>query len=144
MNQLEAIKQFTTIVADTGDIESIEAYQPQDATTNPSLIYQASQQKKYAPLIAESVKNAKNYSNRDLLENVLDEISVAIGSEILKIIPGRISTEVDARLSFDVNGSYQKAKKIKQSVQKFMWLKNEKLFKDGLESSRITQQISTL
>lgn len=112
MNQLEAIKQFTTIVADTGDIESIEAYQPQDATTNPSLIYQASQQQKYAPLIAESVMNAKNYSNGDLLDNVLDEISVAIGSEILKIIPGRISTEVDARLSFDVNGSYKKAKKI--------------------------------
>ena len=111
MNQLEAIKQFTTIVADTGDIESIEAYQPQDATTNPSLIYQASQQEKYAPLITESVRNAKSYSG-DLLENVLDEISVSIGSEILKIIPGRISTEVDARLSFDVDGSYNKAKKI--------------------------------
>lgn len=114
MNQLEAIKQYTTIVADTGDIESIEAYQPQDATTNPSLIFQASQQDKYASIVSEAVTKAQAYSTNNLLENVLDELSVAIGSEILKLIPGRISTEVDARLSFDIEGSYEKAKRIIQ------------------------------
>ena len=112
MNQLESIKTFTTIVADTGDIQSIQAYQPQDATTNPSLIYQASQQAEYQDIVAKAVNDYQNHSSKNLLENVLDELSVSFGSEILKLIPGRVSTEVDARLSFDTLGSYEKALKI--------------------------------
>ena len=112
MNQLEAIKKFTTIVADTGDIKSIQAYQPQDATTNPSLIFQASQQAEYQDIVAKAVKDSKNIGSNDRIENVLDELSVSFGTEILKLIPGRVSTEVDARLSFDTSASYEKALKI--------------------------------
>ncbi|TKB50184.1 transaldolase [Ferrimonas aestuarii] len=111
---LSQLKAMTTIVADTGDIEAIKRYQPQDATTNPSLILKAAQIPDYAPLIEDAVAWAKAQSNdaTQQLEDAADKLAVNIGLEILKIVPGRISTEVDARLSFDTQGSIAKAKKL--------------------------------
>jgi transaldolase len=109
---LDALKQFTTVVADTGDFESIRAYTPQDATTNPSLILKAIQQATYQPLFAEAVNRAArdgNPSSANRVDHAIDEVLVAFGIEILKIVPGRVSTEVDARLSFDAAASVQKA-----------------------------------
>ena len=105
MNQLEKLKKYTKVVADTGDFESIAKYKPEDATTNPTLIYKSSQDEKYLHLIQKSIKKAKKISSTDILENALDEIFVNFGIEILKIIPGRVSIEVDARLSFDKENS---------------------------------------
>lgn len=110
MNQLEQLKQFTTVVADTGDFESINAYKPTDATTNPSLILQAAKKEEYAHLLDEAVKYAKSQSGNHELAMV--KAFVNFGVEILKIVPGRVSTEVDARLSFDVEGSIKMAHKI--------------------------------
>lgn len=105
MNQLEQLKKFTTVVADTGDFESIRLYNPTDSTTNPTLIYTASQQPPYRPLLDEAIRHGKGN-----LDATLDKVFVNFGLEILKIIPGRVSTEVDARLSFDVQGSIAKAR----------------------------------
>jgi transaldolase len=105
-NQLEQLKKLTTVVADTGDFERMQEFQPQDATTNPSLILKAAQQSNYQNLV-QSVKNAHpGMSPTDLVDYIL----VAFGLEILKIIPGRVSTEVDARLSFDTKATVTKAK----------------------------------
>ncbi len=114
MNALEQLRQFTTVVADTGDFESIIAYRPQDATTNPSLIYAAASQKKYRHLAQKAVEDARKRcrSGDDLLQLTLDRIAVNFGIEILKIIPGRVSTEVDARLSFDTEGTIAKAREL--------------------------------
>ena len=114
MNQLEQLKQMTTVVADTGDIEAIAKFQPQDATTNPSLLLKAAAIESYQPLLAASVAWAKAQSD-DSAQQVIDaadKLSVLIGLEILKVVPGRISTEVDARLSFDTNASVEKAEKL--------------------------------
>ncbi|GLS82546.1 transaldolase [Paraferrimonas haliotis] len=118
-NSLEQLKQFTTIVADTGDIDAIREYRPQDATTNPSLILKAAQLPQYRPLVEEAVQWAKQNSSdaSSLLENAMDKLSVAIGVEILKLIPGRISTEVDARLSYDTQASVNKAKRLIELYQ---------------------------
>ena len=106
LNQLEQLKKLTTVVADTGDFERMQAFQPQDATTNPSLILKAAQQSNYQALVG-SVKNAHpGMSPTDLVDYIL----VAFGLEILKIVPGRVSTEVDARLSFDTKATITKAK----------------------------------
>lgn len=114
MNALEQIRQFTTVVADTGDFESIIAYRPQDATTNPSLIYAAASQPKYRHLAARAVEEARRVCGPgdDLLSLALDRIAVNFGIEILNIIPGRVSTEVDARLSFDTEGTIAKAREL--------------------------------
>ncbi|AWB68201.1 transaldolase [Saccharobesus litoralis] len=112
--QLEQLRAVTTVVADTGDIEAIKKFQPQDATTNPSLLLKASEIPEYQPLIDEAIAWAKTQSD-DLEQQVIDagdKLSVNIGLEILKIVPGRISTEVDARLSFDKEGSLAKARKL--------------------------------
>ena len=106
MNQLEQLKQFTTIVADTGDFQSIEAFAPQDATTNPSLILKAVQKDEYKPLLEKTVREHAKLS----MEEIIDRVLVAFGQEILKIIPGRVSTETDARLSFDTEGSIAKGR----------------------------------
>jgi len=107
-NQLEQLKKFTTVVADTGDFERMQVFQPQDATTNPSLILKAAQQSNYQALV-QSVKDAHpGMSPTDLVDYIL----VAFGLEILKIVPGRVSTEVDARLSFDTKATVTKAKHI--------------------------------
>ena len=113
-NTLDQLKPLTTIVADTGDIEAIKRYQPEDATTNPSLILKASQIPEYAPLIDNAIAWAKTQSNSvaQQIEDAGDKLAVNIGVEILKLVPGRISTEVDARLSFDKEGSIAKAHKL--------------------------------
>ncbi len=110
-NQLEQLKQFTTVVADTGDFESMVEYKPQDATTNPSLILKASQQEQYASLVDEAVVEGKRSSlnGSALTEAIIDKVLIAFGKEILNIVPGRVSTEVDARLSFDEAGTIAKA-----------------------------------
>lgn len=114
MNQLEQLKQHTIIVADSGDIDSIIAYQPEDATTNPSLIYKAAQLPQYQVLIKEAVATLKSrHAGKELLPStVADYLAVSIGALILKSVPGRISTEVDARLSFDTEASILKAREL--------------------------------
>lgn len=112
MNKLEQLRKMTTIVADTGDIDAIKAYSPTDATTNPSLILQASDKQQYQHLIEEAVRFAKaqGRSTKEQYALMMDKLFVNFGVEILKIVPGRVSTEVDARLSFDVEGSLTMAR----------------------------------
>ncbi len=118
-NALSQLKALTTIVADTGDIDAIRRYQPEDATTNPSLILKAAQIPDYEPLIADAITYAKAQSDdpAQQLDDAADKLAVNIGLEILKIVPGRISTEVDARLSFDTHGSVAKARKLMRLYQ---------------------------
>ncbi|XP_018329221.1 transaldolase [Agrilus planipennis] len=113
-NSLEQLKELTTVVADTGDFEAMKQYKPTDATTNPSLILQAATLPQYKQLVEKAVKYGyKTGSNaEDRLEAAMDKLFVLFGVEILKIIPGRVSTEVDARLSFDKEASITKAKRI--------------------------------
>ncbi|AYM77873.1 transaldolase [Janthinobacterium agaricidamnosum] len=106
MNQLEQLKQFTTVVADTGDFQSIQAYTPRDATTNPSLILKAVQKDEYKPLLEKAVRDHPNASTTEIIDRLL----IAFGVEILQTIPGRVSTEVDARLSFDTQGTVAKGR----------------------------------
>ena len=114
MSQLDALREMTVVVADTGDIDAIKQYRPQDATTNPSLILSASALPQYAPLIDEAVAYAKAKSNdkAQQLVDAEDKLAVNIGLEILKIVPGRISTEVDARFSYDTEKTIAKARKL--------------------------------
>jgi len=114
MNLLEQLKQYTQVVADTGDFESIAQYKPIDATTNPSLIYAASQKKEYSHLVDAAVNYGRKTGNsfESKLAESLDVLAVNFGIEILKIVPRRVSTEVDARLSFDIEGSLTKARKL--------------------------------
>ncbi|GAA3534865.1 transaldolase [Zobellella aerophila] len=113
-DKLTQLRSLTTVVADTGDIDAIRKYQPQDATTNPSLILKAAQLPDYRPLVQEAVNWAKTQSkdSTQQLIDASDKLAVNIGCEILKIIPGRISTEVDARLSFDTQASINKARRL--------------------------------
>ena len=108
MNQLEALKQFTTVVADTGDFKQLDAYKPQDATTNPSLILKAVQKPDYQPLLVDTVAKFRGRA----LDETMDRLLVRFGCEILSIIPGRVSTEVDARLSFDSNATFTRGERI--------------------------------
>ena len=112
--QLDSLRNMTVVVADTGDIDAIKKYQPQDATTNPSLILSASALPQYAPLIDEAVAYAKAQSadKAQQLIDAEDKLAVNIGLEILKIVPGRISTEVDARLSYGTQATVEKARKL--------------------------------
>ena len=112
--QLDSLRQMTVVVADTGEIDALKKYQPQDATTNPSLILSASALPQYAPLIDEAVAYAKAQSNdkAQQLIDAEDKLAVNIGLEILKIVPGRISTEVDARLSYNTQATVEKARKL--------------------------------
>ena len=112
--QLDSLRSMTVVVADTGDIDAIKKYQPQDATTNPSLILSASALPQYAPLIDEAITYAKAQSadKTQQLIDAEDKLAVNIGLEILKIVPGRISTEVDARLSYDTQATVEKARKL--------------------------------
>ena len=113
-NLLDQLKQHTVVVADTGDFESMRAYRPQDATTNPSLILKAAQQEAYAPLVDQAVVDLKSspLSGDALVSAIIDRVLVNFGKEILGIVPGRVSTEVDARLSFDTDGTLSKAREI--------------------------------
>lgn len=114
MNQLEGIKQFTTIVADSGDIESIRHYQPEDATTNPSLLLKAAALEAYKPLVEDALRYGKSRgeTQEQQIAEACDKLAVNIGAEILKSVPGRVSTEVDARLSFDKQKSIEKARRL--------------------------------
>jgi len=113
MNQLDAIKQFTTVVADTGDFKQIDAYRPQDATTNPSLILKAVQKPDYRSLLTDTVAKFRGRP----LDEIMDRLLVRFGVEILSIIPGRVSTEVDARLSFDTVATVARAERIIELYQ---------------------------
>ena len=113
MNQLDALKKFTTVVADTGDFRQIGAFKPQDATTNPSLILKAVQMPEYAPLLQDTVRQ---FGGR-ALDEVMDRLLVRFGCEILSIIPGRVSTEVDARLSFDTDATVARAERLIELYQ---------------------------
>jgi len=112
--QLDQLKQFTIVVADTGDFESMKQYQPRDATTNPSLILAAASKPEYAYLVDKAVTDRKNsgLTGAKRVEDVIDHVLVNFGAEILKIVPGRVSTETDARLSFDTAGTLAKARQL--------------------------------
>lgn len=113
MNQLNALKQFTTVVADTGDFKQLGQFLPQDATTNPSLILKAVQKPEYQPLLKDAVSRFKGRA----LDEVMDRLLVRFGCEILSIVPGRVSTEVDARLSFDANATLTRGERIIELYQ---------------------------
>jgi transaldolase len=114
LNQLEQVKKYTKVVADTGDFESIKDFKPQDATTNPSLIYAATQKPQYVHLLDEVIAERKNsgLSGPAQIEDIIEHLLVKFGCEILKIVPGRVSTETDARYSFDTEGSICKARQL--------------------------------
>ncbi len=134
MNQLDQLKQHTTVVADTGDFEAMKAYKPQDATTNPSLILQASQKAEYKHLVDSAITDHKgsSLSGGALVESIIDRILVNFGLEILKIVPGRVSTEVDARLSFDTDGTVAKARQLIGMYEK-----------DGIARERVLIKIAS-
>ena len=113
MNQLDALKQFTTVVADTGDFKQLAQFQPQDATTNPSLILKAVQKPEYAPLLTDTVSRFRGHP----MDEIIDRLIVRFGCEILATIPGRVSTEVDARLSFDTQATITRGERIIELYQ---------------------------
>ena len=113
MTQLDQLKQHTVVVADTGDFEAMKAYKPQDATTNPSLILQAAQKAEYKAIFDQAVTDGKSGG----VDAVMDKLVVAFGLEILKIVPGRVSTEVDARLSFDTEATFTRGERIIELYQ---------------------------
>jgi len=113
MNQLDALKQFTTVVADTGDFKQIGVFKPQDATTNPSLILKAVQKADYQPLLKDTVTRFRGRP----LDEIMDRLLVRFGCEILELIPGRVSTEVDARLSFDTEATFTRGERIIELYQ---------------------------
>ena len=141
MNQLEALKQFTTVVADTGDFHQLAQFQPQDATTNPSLILKAVQKLEYAPLMRATVAQFKDRA----LDEIMDRILVRFGCEILNTIPGRVSTEVDARLSFDTEATVARAERLIELYQAAGIHTDRVLIKiaatwEGIEAARILEQ----
>ncbi len=113
-SKLEQLKEMTTVVADTGDFEAISQYSPEDATTNPSLILKAAQMPAYKNLVSQVIAAvaAENLSSQEQLSLCMDKLAVGIGGKIVAVVPGRVSTEVDARLSFDTAGSISKARQI--------------------------------
>src|SRR5213083_3637642 len=114
LSQLQQLKKFTKVVADTADFESIKDFKPQDATTNPSLVYAATQKPEYARLLEEVLAERKRsgLSGHEQIEDIYDHLLVQFGTDILEIVPGRVSTETDARLSYDVEGSINKARRL--------------------------------
>jgi len=114
LNQLDQLKKFTKVVADTADFESMKEFKPQDATTNPSLVYAATQKPEYAYLLDEVLADRKKsgLSGHEQIEDICDHLLVQFGTDILEIVPGRVSTETDARLSYDVEGSINKARQL--------------------------------
>ena len=114
LNQLEQIKKFTTVVADTADFESIREFKPQDATTNPSLVYAATQKANYSHFLEEVLVDRRNSGlwGAAQMEDIIDHLLVRFGCAMLAIVPGRVSTETDARFSFDVQGSIRKAQRL--------------------------------
>ena len=141
MNQLEALKQFTTVVADTGDFHQLAQFQPRDATTNPSLILKAVQKPEYSPLMRATVAQFKDRT----LDEIMDRILVRFGCEILNTIPGRVSTEVDARLSFNTVATVTRAERLIELYQAAGIHTDRVLIKiaatwEGIEAARILEQ----
>jgi transaldolase len=116
LNQLDQLKKFTKVVADTADFETMKEFKPQDATTNPSLVYSATQKPEYAHVLEEVLGDQRKsgLSGHEQIEDICDHLLVQFGCDILQIVPGRVSTETDARLSFDVEGSIKKARRLIQ------------------------------
>ncbi len=132
-SKLEQLKKITDVVADTGDIDAIRLYKPMDATTNPSLVYKAAQMPQYQALVTSAINAAKSITNSaEQLSAACDHLAVGIGLEILKIVPGRVSTEVDARLSFDTKASIAKAH---QLIDLYM--------KGGVDKSRVLIKLAS-
>lgn len=147
MNLLEQLKTYTKVVADTGDFESIINYKPLDATTNPSLIFAASQQEKYQHLILDAIQYAKksHVDKSQQLKLALDKLSVNFGIKILEIVPGRVSTEVDARLSFDTVGTIERARDLIALYEKEGISRERILIKiastwEGIEAAKILEK----
>ena len=141
MNQLNALKQVTTVVADTGNFQQLAQYRPQDATTNPSLILKAVQQPQYAPLLHEVVQRFATAP----LDDIIDRLLVRFGCEILAVVPGRVSTEVDARLSFDTNATVTRAQRLIELYQGAGVPIDRVLIKiaatwEGIEAARLLEQ----
>jgi transaldolase len=141
-SQLEQLRQFTTVVADTGEIEAMRQFAPQDATTNPTLIFKAVQMERYAGLLEQAAELAEKEGSHGtaLVESVVDHLLVLFGREILQIIPGRVSTEVDARLSFDTTATVAKAHHVMGIYERFGIGKDRVLIKiastwEGLEAA---------
>ncbi|MBV8378881.1 MAG: transaldolase [Verrucomicrobia bacterium] len=120
VSQLDQLKKFTKVVADTGDFESMRAYQPYDATTNPSLIFAATQKPEYSHLLEQAIAELKDSPLKASAKigTIIDHLLVLFGTEILKIVPGRVSTETDARLSFDLEGSINKGRQLVELYEK--------------------------
>lgn len=145
-NQLESLKSFTTVVADTGDFEAIERFSPQDATTNPSLILKAIQQPKYKPLLTEAIEWAKENNPENVVEAASDKLCVLIGSKLLEQVPGLVSTEVDAHLSFNTMKTVEKAKQLlalyeEQGVDPKRILIKIAATWEGIQAARILQTL---
>ncbi len=141
MNQLDALKQFTTVVADTGDFKQLDAFKPQDATTNPSLILKAVQKADYQSLLTDTVSQYRGRA----LDEIMDRLLVRFGCEILSIIPGRVSTEVDARLSFDTNATVTRGERLIELYQAQGIHIDRILIKvaatwEGIEAARLLEQ----
>ncbi len=141
MNQLDALKQFTTVVADTGDFRQLGQFRPQDATTNPSLILKAVQKPEYQPLLQDTVRAHRTEN----LDEVMDRLLVRFGREILALIPGRVSTEVDARLSFDTPATVARAERLMALYQAEGVPAERVLIKiaatwEGIEAARLLQE----
>ncbi len=147
MNQLEQLRQMTTVVADTGDFNSIKQYEPRDATTNPSLILKASEMPEYEALVNQAVAENRSSSltGAALIHHIIDDLLVIFGAEILQIIPGRVSTETDARLSFDVAGSVEKARLLIDRYEKRGLARERVLIKiastwEGIAAAEVLQK----
>ncbi|WP_294636169.1 transaldolase [uncultured Aquabacterium sp.] len=140
-SQLDQLKQYTTVVADTGDFKQLAQFTPQDATTNPSLILKAVQKPDYAPLLADTVKAHKG----EALDVIVDNVLVRFGLEILKVVPGRVSTEVDARLSFDTEATVARARRIMGLYEAAGIPRSRVLIKiastwEGIQAARVLEQ----
>jgi transaldolase len=141
MTALDQLKQYTTVVSDTGDFQSIAQFKPQDATTNPSLILKAVQKSEYLPLLEKVVRESKG----EALESIIDKLLITFGTEILKIIPGRVSTEVDARLSFNTEGSIKKGRHLIELYEAAGISRNRILIKlastwEGIRAAEVLQR----
>lgn len=131
-SKLDQLREMTVVVADTGDIEAIRQYQPIDATTNPSLLLKAAQLPQYQPLLIESINAARQTDSSNLISDSMDELSVRIGREILQVVPGRVSTEIDARLSFDTVATVERGKRLVERYQQA-----------GIDTDRILLKIAS-
>jgi transaldolase len=147
LSQLDQLKQFTKVVADTGDFESIGKFKPQDATTNPSLIYAATQKSDYGYILDKVIQDQKSsgLTGAAQIEDIIDHVLVAYGREILDIVPGRVSTETDARLSFDVEGTLAKARHLIEIYEGYGVSRDRILIKiastwEGINAAEILQR----